>query len=60
MVTVDPELLLSFVYFDQSQCGYIFEKDIEDLFYTLGLSLSRAQIRKLAAKAMTRDALHYR
>lgn len=60
VTTVDPDLLLSFVYFDQTHCGYIFEKDIEDLFYTLGLNLSRAQTRKLIAKVITRDSLQYR
>lgn len=59
-ITINPELLLSFVYFDQTHCGYILEKDIEDLFYTLGLSLSRAQARKLASKVVTRDSLFYR
>lgn len=59
-ITVDPELLLSFVYFDQTHCGYIFEKDIEDLFYTLGLSLSRGQVRKLVSKVVIRDSLFYR
>lgn len=58
--TVDPELLLSFVYFDQTHCGYIFEKDVEELFYTLGLNLSRAQAKKLLAKVVTKDSLHYR
>lgn len=58
--TVDPDLLLSFVYFDQTHCGYIFEKDIEDLFYTLGLNLSRAQTRKLIGKVISRDTLFYR
>lgn len=58
--TVDPDLLLSFVYFDQSQCGYIFEKDVEELFYTLGLSLSRAQAKKVLTKVVTKDALLYR
>lgn len=60
LVTKDKNLLLSFVYFDQTHCGYIFEKDVEDLIYTLGLSLSRAQVRKLVAKVVTRDSLHYR
>lgn len=60
MFTKDRNLLLSFVYFDQTHCGYIFEKDIEDLLYTLGLSLSRAQVRKLVSKVITRDSLHYR
>lgn len=60
MITKDKSLLLSFVYFDTTHCGYIFEKDIEELIYTLGLSLSRAQVRKLVSKVITRDSLHYR
>lgn len=60
LYTKDKHLLLSFVYFDQTHCGYIFDKDIEDLLYTLGLKLSRAQIRKLVGKVVVRDSLHYR
>ncbi|XP_015600550.1 cell division cycle and apoptosis regulator protein 1 [Cephus cinctus] len=60
LYTQDPYLLLSFVYFDQTHCGYIFDKDIEELIYTLGLNLSRAQVRKLVQKVVTRDSLHYR
>ncbi|XP_043273869.1 cell division cycle and apoptosis regulator protein 1-like isoform X2 [Venturia canescens] len=60
LFTHDPYLLLSFVYFDQTHCGYIFDKDIEELIYTLGLNLSRAQVRKLVQKVVTRDSLHYR
>lgn len=59
-VTAFPDLLLSFVYFDQTHCGYIFEKDLEDLFYTIGLNLSRSQVRKLAEKFVTRDSFYYR
>lgn len=59
-VTAFPDLLLSFTYFDQTHCGYIFEKDLEDLFYTLGLNLSRSQVRKMAEKFVTRDSLYYR
>lgn len=60
MYTKEKHLLLSFIYFDQTHCGYIFDKDIEDLLYTLGLNLSRAQVRKLVGKVVTRDSLHYR
>lgn len=60
LYTADRELLLSFTYFDVSHCGYIFDKDIEDLFYTIGLHLSRSQIRRLVSKAVTRDSLYYR
>lgn len=59
-ITAFPDLLLSFNYFDQTQCGYIFEKDIEDLFYCLGINLARSQIRKLTEKFITRDSLYYR
>lgn len=59
-VTAFPDLLLSFTYFDQTHCGYIFEKDLEDLFYTLGLNLSRSQVRKMSEKFVTRDSLYYR
>lgn len=58
--TADSDLLLSFVYFDTTHCGYIFEKDLEELFYTLGLHLSRAQTRKLVSKVVSRDSLFYR
>ncbi|KAG8552214.1 hypothetical protein GDO81_004440 [Engystomops pustulosus] len=43
MITVNKDLLMAFVYFDQSHCGYLLEKDLEEIVYTLGLHLSRAQ-----------------
>ncbi|XP_050085697.1 cell division cycle and apoptosis regulator protein 1-like [Anopheles aquasalis] len=58
--SVNSELLLSFLYFDVTHCGYIFEKDVEDIIYTIGLNLSRSQIRKIVANATVRDTLHYR
>ena len=44
MITVDPYLLLSFVYFDQTHTGYIIDRDLEDIINMLGLNLSRAQV----------------
>lgn len=44
MVTYHRDLLMAFVYFDQSHCGYLHEKDLEEIMYTLGLHLSRAQV----------------
>lgn len=59
--TVNKDLLLSFTYFDQSHCGYIQIKDIEDLFSSLGLAISRSQIRKVIRKLITTsDSLYYR
>ncbi|CAJ0964723.1 unnamed protein product [Ranitomeya imitator] len=47
MVTMNKDLLMAFVYFDQSHCGYLLEKDLEEIIYTLGLHLSRAQVHDL-------------
>lgn len=44
MVTQNKDLLMAFVYFDQSHCGYLLERDLEEILYTLGLHLSRAQV----------------
>lgn len=44
MITHNKELLMAFVYFDQSHCGYLLERDLEEILYTLGLHLSRAQV----------------
>lgn len=60
MIVVKPELLLSFIYFDVSYCGYIFDKDLEDLFLLLGLNLSRSQVKKYISKLSTRQAIYYR
>lgn len=59
MVTVDPDLLLSFVYFDQTHCGYIFSNHLEELFYSLGLRLSRSDTKKIINKVAPRS-LFYR
>lgn len=42
--TERPGLLLAFVYFDQTHTGYLLDKDVEEIIYTLGLQLSRAQV----------------
>lgn len=59
MITVDKDLLLSFVYFDQTYCGYIFSNHLEELFYALGLRLSRADAKKIINKVAPRS-LFYR
>ncbi|XP_062927577.1 cell division cycle and apoptosis regulator protein 1 isoform X2 [Mobula hypostoma] len=60
MFTFNKDLLLAFVYFDQSYCGYLLEKDLEEIIYTLGLHLSRAQVKKLINKVVLRETCSYR
>ncbi|MEE6488125.1 hypothetical protein FKM82_015136 [Ascaphus truei] len=60
MVTVNKDLLMAFIYFDQSHCGYLLEKDLEEIIYTLGLHLSRAQVKKLFNKILLKESCFYR
>ncbi|XP_055874989.1 cell division cycle and apoptosis regulator protein 1-like [Biomphalaria glabrata] len=60
MKTVDPGLLLAFSYFDQNHCGYLTDKDTEDIIHTLGLKLSRAQIKKILQKIVQKESFKYR
>ena len=55
MVTKNKDLLLGASYFDLSHSGYIETKDLEDILAPLQLDLSRAEIKKLAAKLATKD-----
>ncbi|KAH9362568.1 hypothetical protein HPB48_015518 [Haemaphysalis longicornis] len=58
--TVQRHLLLSFIYFDQNQCGYLQDRDLEDIFYIIGLELSRGQVRRLLQKVSRRETVRYR
>ncbi|XP_033882354.2 cell division cycle and apoptosis regulator protein 1-like isoform X2 [Acipenser ruthenus] len=60
MTTYNKDLLMAFVYFDQSHCGYLLEKDLEEIMYTIGLHLSRAQVKKLLNKTAVRESCFYR
>ncbi|XP_013879868.1 cell division cycle and apoptosis regulator protein 1 isoform X2 [Austrofundulus limnaeus] len=60
MVTHNRELLMAFVYFDQCHCGYLQERDLEIIMYTLGLHLSRSQVKKLLNKPLVRETCYYR
>lgn len=44
MVTLRKDLLLSFVFFDTNQCGYIKGSDLSDIIHSIGLGLSRSQV----------------
>ncbi|CAF0707138.1 unnamed protein product [Brachionus calyciflorus] len=55
--TLYPDLLLSFTYFDTNRTNYLNEKDLEDLFFLLGLNLSRSKSKALMKKLTIRDGL---
>ncbi|XP_045523505.1 cell division cycle and apoptosis regulator protein 1-like [Pieris brassicae] len=56
----DPYLLLSLVYFDTARGGTVSRKDLQSLFISLGLQLSRSQIRAVLEKVCVRDNFSYK
>ncbi|CAB3238909.1 unnamed protein product [Arctia plantaginis] len=56
----DPYLLLSLVYFDTSRGGSMTKKDLQNLFMSLGLQLSRSQIRAILEKVCVKDSFNYK
>ncbi|XP_075971593.1 cell division cycle and apoptosis regulator protein 1-like [Anticarsia gemmatalis] len=56
----DPYLLLSLVYFDTSRGGSMTKKDLQNLFMSLGLQLSRSQIRAVLEKVCIKDSFNYK
>ncbi|KAF5395857.1 Cell division cycle and apoptosis regulator protein 1 [Paragonimus heterotremus] len=58
--TVRPDLLFAFTYYDLGHAGYIREHDLCEILHLLGLRYSRAQMRRLVAKVVTRrDHVQY-
>ena len=60
LVTKNKKLLFGCTYFDMNHCGYIENKDLEDIIQTLELDLSRAEIKKIANKLASKDQVNYR
>ncbi|EGT48565.1 CBN-LST-3 protein [Caenorhabditis brenneri] len=50
----------AFSLFDMNLCGYLTEKDIEDILHNGEFGISRGQIQKLSKKLSVRDKINYR
>merc|ERR1712226_373767 len=57
--TVYPQLLLAFSFFDRSFSGYIKQRDLEDCVDSLGLGLSKSQLKYLVGKVAKLDLVNY-
>ncbi|KHJ80849.1 hypothetical protein OESDEN_19471 [Oesophagostomum dentatum] len=53
-------LFESFAMFDVNLCGYLNERDLEDIIFNSELSVTRAQVQKLTHKLMSREKINYR
>ncbi|KAK1154305.1 cell cycle and apoptosis regulator protein 2 [Acipenser oxyrinchus oxyrinchus] len=58
-LVLSRDVLLAFVYFDHNFCGFLLDKDLEEIVLSLGLHLSRAQVTELVTKVVTQNACHY-
>uniref|UniRef100_A0A158Q740 SAP domain-containing protein n=1 Tax=Elaeophora elaphi TaxID=1147741 RepID=A0A158Q740_9BILA len=59
-IIIDRIVFQAFAHFDQNLCGYILEKDFEEILYSIGLNISRAQVQKLLKRYLSRDRISYR
>ncbi|TGZ59058.1 hypothetical protein CRM22_009289 [Opisthorchis felineus] len=58
--TTQPDLLFAFSYYDLGHSGYIREHDLAEILHLLGLRYSKAQMRRLVTKVVTRrDHVQY-
>ncbi|CAF4566124.1 unnamed protein product [Rotaria sp. Silwood1] len=57
--TIHPELLLSFTFFDRNRCGYLTEKDLEEILLLSGLSLTKNEAKMLVSRIAHNEKVPY-
>ncbi|CAF1486458.1 unnamed protein product, partial [Adineta ricciae] len=57
--TIHPELLLAFTYFDRNRCGYLTEKDLEEILLLAGLSLTKSEAKMLVSRTAHNEKVQY-
>ncbi|VDP13559.1 unnamed protein product [Heligmosomoides polygyrus] len=50
----------AFAMFDVNLCGYLNERDLEDIIFNSELGVTRAQMAKMSHKLMSREKINYR
>ncbi|KJH47287.1 hypothetical protein DICVIV_06643 [Dictyocaulus viviparus] len=53
-------LFEAFAMFDINLCGYLNERDLEDIIFNSELGVTRAQMQKITHKLMSREKINYR
>ncbi|KAE9414996.1 hypothetical protein Angca_003422, partial [Angiostrongylus cantonensis] len=53
-------LFESFAMFDVNLCGYLNERDLEDIIFNSEFGVTRAQMQKFSHKLMSRERINYR
>lgn len=57
--TIHPELLLAFTFFDRNRCGYLTEKDLEEILLLSGLSLTKNEAKMLVSRTAHNEKVQY-
>ncbi|CAF3611647.1 unnamed protein product [Adineta steineri] len=57
--TIHPELLLAFTFFDRNRCGYLTEKDLEEILLLSGLSLTKNEAKMLVSRIAHNEKVQY-
>ncbi|VDK47955.1 unnamed protein product [Anisakis simplex] len=59
-IVVNRSAFSAFCYFDRNLCGYLIEKDVEEILLSIGLNVSRAHVQKLLKKLSSHEKINYR
>ncbi|KAI6218710.1 BMA-LST-3, isoform h [Aphelenchoides fujianensis] len=59
-VVHDVNAFSAFSHFDQNVCGYLLDRDVEEIVHSLGLPISRSAVQRLLRKVSARDRFNYR
>ncbi|KAL7072465.1 hypothetical protein ACQ4LE_008298 [Meloidogyne hapla] len=54
------DLFTSFVHFDGNICGYLSDRDLEEIINSTGLDLSRGEVKNLVKKLASKERVNYR
>lgn len=59
-VVNDVNTFMAFCHFDQNICGYLADRDVEEILHSIGMNISRATAQRLIRKVSARDRFNYR
>nr|CAD2171761.1 unnamed protein product [Meloidogyne enterolobii] len=54
------DLFSAFVHFDGNICGYLTDRDLEEIINSTGLDLSRGEVKNLVKKLVSKERVNYR
>lgn len=56
----DVQAFSAFAHFDQNLCGYLLERDAEEIVHSVGLDFTRGDVQRLLKKFVSKERINYR